>query len=68
LVMRLATLVTSLQALDRQNCVQLLMQPKSVQRHIQTQTAYVYPMSLWLPCGLLGFAEPITASVSVTVW
>jgi hypothetical protein len=24
-----------------------------------------YPMSLWLPCGLLGFAGPITVTVTI---
>jgi hypothetical protein len=28
----------------------------------------MYPISLWLPCGLLGFAEPITLTVTVYAW
>jgi hypothetical protein len=28
---------------------------------------YQQPISLWLPCGLLGFAEPVAATVTVTV-
>jgi hypothetical protein len=29
------------------------------------RSPYIHPMSLWLPCGLLGFAKPITVTATV---